>query len=166
MREEDRDLVRSYSRLKRFQRRLYRLTGEGAIPKPGGVTYRAIAYVMALTPVMLLVFFLTPGRPRLWFVWAVMVAAGLGNVLLKAQPDGRPGHKFVFSWTMVMMERLLDWFQPRRFVHGFALRCRWDAFTPGLRRARVRGPARVTFNVPVDTTTSGMHPHVRPGVEA
>src|SRR3954469_9817255 len=147
----DRVLIRSYRRVFEVDRRIYRID-RWALPVPGGVPLRAVAYFATTVLLMLLlgglVAFLSP---PLRFVVVPLAVAGFGT---QAAPDGRTAHRFAWAWLgsplrarrrsagrVVGLEG-----EPMRWDGELAVR--WDADGAELHVGRVVGPARVTFNVP------------------
>ncbi|MDA0173400.1 conjugal transfer protein [Solirubrobacter taibaiensis] len=145
----DRFVIRSYRRVFEVDRRIYRVD-RWALPVPGGVPLRAVAYFAAtllLAVLLPLAFISAPLR----YVVLPLAVAVLGT---QAAPDGRAAHRFAWDWLcfrirahrrsagrVVALEG-----EPVRWDGELAVR--WDADAPELQRARIVGPARVTFNVP------------------
>ena len=146
----ERVVIRSYRRVFEVDRRIYRVE-RWALPVPGGVPLRAVGYfaatVLAMVALGDLVAFLSP---PLRFVVVPLAVAVLGT---QAAPDGRTAHRFAWDWLrfrtrarrrcagrVVRLEG-----EPVRWDGALAVR--WDADAAQLHPARVRGPARVTFNV-------------------
>jgi hypothetical protein len=151
-------VIRSYRRVFRVDQRIYRVD-RWALPVPGGVPLRGVVY-FACTLLALLALSLLPGlgvlveqlNPPFRYVIVPLAVAVLGA---QASPDGRPAHRFVVDWLRARVRRgrrsagrpvplegeSIAW-------HGtFAVR--WDGSGTALRRARVTGPATVTFADPV-----------------
>src|SRR3954454_24658794 len=151
-------VIRSYRRVFEVDRRIYRVD-RWALPVPGGVPLRAVAYFVAAV-LAVLVGGSLPGigelvagvSAPLRFVVAPLAAAVLGT---QAAPDGRVAHRFAWDWLRVRLRarrrcggRVVTLEGEPVTWHGeLALRC--DGEGAQLRRGRVRGPVRVTFNVPV-----------------
>src|SRR3954452_12256488 len=147
----DRVVIRSYRRVFEVDRRIYRVD-RWALPVPGGVPLRAVGYFAGSVVLMVLlgelVAFLSP---PLRYVVVPLSAAVLGT---QAAPDVRTAHRFAADWLRFRLRarrrsagrvvRLED--EPVRW--DGELPVRWDVGGGELHRARVRGPARVTFNVP------------------
>src|SRR4051794_39230234 len=145
-------VVRSYRRVFEVDRRIYRVD-RWALPVPGGVPLRAVAYFAAALLAILAAGSL-PGigelvagvSAPLRFVVAPLAVAVLGS---QAAPDGRAAHRFAWDWLrlrlrarrrcagrVVPLER-----EPVAWDGDLAVR--WDGSSAQLRRGRVRGPARV-----------------------
>jgi hypothetical protein len=154
----ERLVIRSYRRVFEVDRRLYRVD-RWALPVPGGVPLRAVGYFAATVLLMVLlgdlVAFLSP---PLRFVVVPLATAVLGT---QAAPDGRTAHRFAWDWLRFRL-------RARRSSAGRAvglegepvrwdgsLTVRWDSDAAHLHHARVRGPARVTFNVPTTLGEAG-----------
>ena len=155
----ERLVIRSYRRVFEVDRRIYRVD-RWALPVPGGVPLRAVGYFVA-TVLLVLVLGALPGTrelvgalsPPLRFVVVPLAVALLG---VQAAPDGRSAHRFALDWLRYRLRArrtsagrvvALEG-EPVRWDATLAVR--WDHDSPQLRRGRVRGPARVTFNVPVE----------------
>ena len=155
----ERVVIRSYRRVFMVDRRIYRVD-RWALPVPGGVPLRAVGYfVGALLAVLVLGALPGAGElvgvlsPPLRYVVLPLAVAILGT---QVAPGGRSAHRFALDW---LRHRL----RARRRSAGRVvelegepvrwdgeLTVRWDADGAQLHHGRVRGPARVTFNVPVD----------------
>jgi hypothetical protein len=154
----NRVVIRSYRRVFEVDRRIYRVD-RWALPVPGGVPLRALGYFAATALLMVLlgelVSFLSP---PLRFVVVPLAVAVLGS---QAAPDGRSAHRFAWDWLCFRLRarrrsagrvvRLED--EPVRWNGTLAVR--WDVDAAQLHHARVRGPARVTFNVPTTLGEAG-----------
>jgi TcpE family len=154
----ERLIVRSYRRVFRIDRRIYRVD-RWALPVPGGVPLRGLAYfftalavLIAASALPLIGSLVDELSPPLRYVVVPLGAAVLGT---QAAPDGRAAHRFAWSW---LTRRL----RSRRRSAGRAVPLErepvpwdgtvatvWDEHAPSLHRGRVHGPARVTFSVPV-----------------
>jgi hypothetical protein len=161
-------VIRSYRRVFEVDRRIYRVD-RWALPVPGGVPLRAVGYFVGA---LLLVLALggLPGvgeiSAPIRFVVIPLAVAVLGT---QAAPDGRAAHRFALDWLR------LRWRARRRSagrVMGLEgepltwhaeLPVRWDADGAELHAGRVRGPARVTFAVPVELREGGGRLVARPG---
>src|SRR3954470_15606031 len=154
----DRVVIRSYRRVFEVDRRIYRVD-RWALPVPGGVPLRAVGYFAAAVLAVVIL-----GSLPLTSELVGVLSAPLRYVVLplaiavlgtQAAPDGRTAHRFALDWVgfrwrahrrsagrVVALED-----EPVRWDGDLAVR--WDADAPRLQRARVTGPARVTFNVPV-----------------
>src|SRR5262245_23819375 len=142
-------VVRSYRRVFEVDRRIYRVD-RWALPVPGGVPLRAVGYFAST--VLLMIVLPVPISPPLRFVVIPLAVAVLGT---QAAPDGRAAHRFALDWmrfrlrsrrrcgtrTGPMEGEPVTW-------HGDLGVC-WDEHGSRLAHARVTGPARITFNVPV-----------------
>src|SRR4051794_14748517 len=153
----ERVIIRSYRRVFEVDRRIYRVD-RWAWPVPGGVPLRAVGYFAAAVLAVVILGGL-PGTeelvgmlsPPLRYVVVPLAVAVLGT---QAAPDGRTAHRFASDWFRFRLRahrrsagrvvRLGD--EPGRWDGDLPVR--WDADGGELHRARVRGPARVTFNVP------------------
>src|SRR4051794_10485443 len=155
----DRVVIRSYRRVFEVDRRIYRVD-RWALPVPGGVPLRAVGYFTATVLAILLLGALPGTRALVGLLSAPLryVVLPLAIALFGTQvaPDGRTAHRFAADWLRFQV-------RARRRCAGRAvalegepvcwdgeLALRWDADATTLHRARVRGPARVTFNVPVE----------------
>jgi TcpE family len=155
----ERLLIRSYRRVFEVDRRIYRVD-RWALPVPGGIPLRGLAY-FAATVGLVVVLGALPGvgelvgvvTPPLRFLVLPLAVAVLGT---QAAPDGRTAHRFARDWLRLRL-------RARRRCTGRAvplegepvpwhgvLAARWDAHGAQLRRARVRGPAMVAFAAPVE----------------
>jgi TcpE family len=155
----ERLIIRSYRRVFQVDRRIYRVD-RWALPVPGGVPLRGVGY-FAATLVVLVVCGSLPGvgalvgalSPPLRYVVLPLAVAVAGT---QAAPDGRSAHRFAWDWLrfclrarrrcagrMVPLEG-----EPVTWDRGLGV-C-WDGHGAALHRARVHGPARVTFGVPVE----------------
>lgn len=155
----ERVVIRSYRRVFEVDRRIYRVD-RWALPVPGGVPLRAVGY-FAATLLVVVVLGGLPGTgellgmlsPPLRYVVLPLLVAILG---VQVAPDGRSAHRFAADWLRFRVRsrrrsagRVVELEgEPVRWDGELAVR--WDADAPGLQQARVRGPARVTFNVPVE----------------
>jgi conjugation transfer TcpE-like protein len=151
-------VIRSYRRVFRVDRRIYRVD-RWALPVPGGVPLRGVVYfacalliVIAAGEVPLIGDLVGLLNPPLRYVIVPLAIAVLGA---QAAPDGRSAHRFAGDWMRARVRRRrrcagrpvplegesIAW-------HG-SVAVRWDDSASGLRRARVTGPARVSFADPV-----------------
>ena len=151
-------MIRSYRRVFEVDRRIYRVD-RWALPVPGGVPLRAVGYfVAALLAVIVVgslpaVGALVAGvSAPLRFVVAPLAVAVLG---IQAAPDGRVAHRFAWDWLRLRLRarrrcagRVVP-LEGEPVLWDGELALRWDGEGAQLRRGRVRGPVRVTFNVPV-----------------
>jgi hypothetical protein len=155
----DRLVIRSYRRVFEVDRRIYRVD-RWALPVPGGVPLRGLAYFAAT---VLLVVLLSP-LPGIGDLLSVLTAP-LRYVVLplavavlgtQAAPDGRTAHRFASDWLRLRMRGRRRC--ARRLVplegepvpwHG-VLAVRADAYSAQLHRSRVSGPAMVQFSEPVE----------------
>ena len=154
----ERLIIRSYRRVFQVDRRIYRVD-RWALPVPGGVPLRGVGY-FAATLLLVVVCGSLPGvgalvgalSPPLRYVVLPLAVAVAGT---QAAPDGRSAHRFAWDWLrfcvrarrrcagrMVPLQG-----EPVPWDEGLGV-C-WDGHGAALHRARVRGPARVTFGVPV-----------------
>jgi TcpE family len=163
-------VIRSYRRVFQVDRRIYRVD-RWALPVPGGVPLRAVGYFLGALLAMLVLQWL-PGigeiSAPIRFVVLPLAVAALG---MQAAPDGRVAHRFALDWlrlrwrsrrrsagrTMALEGEPIPW-------HG-DLAVRWDADGAELHAGRVRGPARITFHVPVELRDRGHGLVARPGDE-
>ncbi len=157
-------MIRSYRRVFRVDQRIYRVD-RWALPVPGGVPLRGVVY-FACTLLALLALSVLPVlrelvgqlNPPFRYVIVPLAVAVLGA---QASPDGRPAHRFVADWLRSRVRRRrcsagrpvplegesITW-------HG-RVAVRWDGTGTELRRARVTGPATVTFADPVHVDRRG-----------
>jgi hypothetical protein len=90
--------------------------------------------------------------PPLRYVVLPLAVAVLGT---QAAPDGRSAHRFAADWLRFRLRarrrsagRVVELEgEPVRWDRDLAVR--WDGDGAELHHGRVRGPARVTFNVPI-----------------
>lgn len=156
----ERLIVRSYARVFAVDRRIYRVD-RWPVPVPGGVPLRAVVYFVG-TLVALLVAARLPVvgalvnelTPPFRFVIVPLGVAMLGT---QATPDGRSAHRFAGAWLGTRLRarrqsagRLVPLDGEAVPWHAALPTC-WDQYAPTLSRARIAGPAKVTFSVPVRT---------------
>src|SRR5512132_1486019 len=151
-------VIRSYRRVFEVDRRIYRVD-RWALPVPGGVPLRAVGYfVAALLAVIVAGALPAVGElvagvsAPLRFVVAPLAVAVLGT---QAAPDGRTAHRFAWDWLRLRVRarrrcggRMVPLEGEPVAWHG-ELALGRDADSAQLRRGRVHGPVRLTFNVPV-----------------
>ena len=154
----ERMVVRSYRRVFRVDRRIYRVD-RWALPVPGGIPLRGVGY-FALALGLVLVLGRLPGTGELVEVLSapvryVIVPLAVAVLGVQAAPDGRVAHRFAADWLRLRVRsrrrsagRRVA-LEGERLAFGGTLAMVWDDRAPELQRARVRGPARVTFNRPV-----------------
>src|SRR5919202_3605657 len=162
-------VIRSYRRVFEVDRRIYRVD-RWALPVPGGVPLRALGYFVA----GLLLVLAAGSLPAVGAISApirfVVIPLMVAVLATQAAPDGRVAHRFAWDWLrlrcrarrrsagrVVALEA-----EPNPWDGELAVR--WDADGAQLHRGRVRGPARVTFAVPVDLCDTGGRLVARPGV--
>jgi hypothetical protein len=151
--------IRSYRQVFRIDRRIYRVD-RWTIPVPGGVPLRGIFYFVAALAALValgavpLIGALVGGlsAPLRY----VVLPLGVAVMGLQAAPDGRLAHRFAWDWLRLRLRRRrrsagrplpLDG-EPLSWAAELPHRA--DEHSPGLRRARVRGPATVYFRDLVD----------------
>lgn len=155
---EDLVFLRSYRRVFRIERRLYRVE-DWRLPLPGGVPLRALAY-FCVAEVCVLVLAALPGTGHLLSLLPVewrygIVPIGCAMAGWWASPDGRPAHRFAATWLRTQLRR-------RRCRAGRAVRPEGERLelaydlpvrssAPGARlvRARLRGPAQLVLSDPM-----------------
>jgi hypothetical protein len=151
-------VIRSYRRVFEVDRRIYRVD-RWALPVPGGVPLRAVAYFAAALLAMIaagalpvLGELVAAVSAPIRFVVVPLAVAVLGT---QAAPDGRAAHRFAWDWLRLRLRarrrsggRVVALEDEPVAWHG-DLALRWDGDGAELRRGRVRGPARATFHVPV-----------------
>jgi hypothetical protein len=157
-------VIRSYRRVFEVDRRVYRVD-RWALPVPGGVPLRAVGYFVAALLAVLVAGSL-PGvgelvagvSAPLRFVVVPLAVAVLGT---QVAPDGRTAHRFAWDWLRLRLRarrrcagRVVPLEGEPVMWHG-VLALRWDCDGAQLCRGRVRGPVRVTFNVPVELRHGG-----------
>jgi len=188
------ETIRSYQRIFRPERRIYQLEGH-ALPLPGGVPLRWLAYasaalaaVLALGSgsVVVLAFVaitasvaglvvggrrgaLAAGIASLGAAWLagfflglldwplrlIVVPVAVATLATQVTPDGRRADRFAASWLALRLapgRRSLDRALPALGVAQLNEGELWvspDEHSPDLRRARVRGPATVSFRAPI-----------------
>ena len=106
--------VRSYRRVFRLERRLYRVD-RFVLPLPGGLPLRGFVYFLTALAGLLVVQSL-PGVGWLLALLPVpvrllLVPAALALCATQATPDGRPAHRFAAAWLAYRL-------RPRRTVDG------------------------------------------------
>jgi TcpE family len=150
----ERLVIRSYRRVFEVDRRIYRVD-RWALPVPGGVPLRGLAYFVATLGLVVLLAPL-PGigdllevlTPPLRYVVLPLAVAVLGT---QAAPDGRTAHRFAADWLRFRLRARRRCARRPVPLEGEAvpwhgvLAVRWDAQAAQLHRARVRGPALVAF---------------------
>ena len=154
----ERMIVRSYRRVFRVDRRIYRVD-RWALPVPGGVPLRGVGYFALALGLMVLLGRLPGAGEAVGVLSAplryVIVPLAIAVLACQAAPDGRVAHRFAADWLRLRLRgrrRSAGRRVPAdgaRVAFGGVLATVWDERAPGLHRARVRGPARVTFNAPV-----------------
>ena len=156
---DERLIVRSYRRVFRIDRRIYRVD-RWALPVPGGIPLRGVGYFAAALGLVLVAGSL-PGlgalvevlSPPVRYVVVPLMAAVLAT---QAAPDGRVAHRFAADWLRLRLRsRRRSAGRPvpvegERVPWAGVVATVWDAHAPRLHRARLSGPARVTFGVPVE----------------
>jgi TcpE family len=172
----DKLVVRSYRRVFRLDRRIYRVD-RFLIPVPGGVPLVGVLWFLGALLFVLLARLL----PGLGAVLALLspplryliLPAAIAVLATQLAPDGRSGPRFALTWlSHHTRARRRSAGRPVRreneqTLHASTVRCRPDEHAPELRRAGVRGPARVTFrdNVLVMRGRRGIT-RVRPAARA
>src|SRR3954467_10490129 len=150
--------IRAYRRVFEVDRRIYRVD-RWALPVPGGVPLRGLGYFIATLFFMLLGGRLPGLAPLLELLSAplryVVLPLAVAVLGTQAAPDGRSAHRFAWDWVRLRMRarrrcagRVVPLEGEPVNWNGALATC-WDAHGTTLWRARVRGPARVTFKVPV-----------------
>lgn len=132
-------LVRSYRRVFRLERRIYRVD-RFLLPVPGGIPLRGLLYFLVALLAILLAGAL-PAVGSLLDIAAPPVRYGLLPAAVavlgtRASPDGRASHRFALTWLAYRM-------RPRRRVAGRAVPLEGQSlplrgeipFEPGERRA-------------------------------
>jgi hypothetical protein len=168
----ERLVIRSYRRVFEVDRRIYRVD-RWALPVPGGVPLRGLGYFIA-TVLFVVVGGRLPGLAALLgllsaplrYVVLPLAVAVLGT---QVAPDGRSAHRFACDWLRLRV-------RARRRCAGRVVplegesvgwdgvvAVRWDGHGASLHRARVRGPVRVTFAVPVRLAGAGSRVVASPG---
>jgi hypothetical protein len=155
----DKLVVRSYRRVFRFDRRIYRVD-RFAIPVPGGVPLVGLLWFLgALLSVLVgshlpaLGPLLSALSPPLRYL---ILPAAVAVLATQLAPDGRSAPRFAQTWLQQRVRprrRSAGRGIPReRALRAPAIHARPDQHTPELRRARVRGPALVSFRDNVQVT--------------
>src|SRR5215211_1790932 len=157
-------VIRSYRRVFEVDRRIYRID-RWALPVPGGVPLRAAGYFVAT----LLAVILAGSLPAVGAVVAgvsaplrfAVVPLAVAVLGTQVAPDGRVAHRFAWDWLRLRLRarrrcggRVVALEGEPVIWHG-ELALRWDCDGAQLRRGRVCGPVRVTFNVPVQLRHGG-----------
>src|SRR4051794_15806158 len=153
----ERVVIRSYRRVFEVDRRIYRVD-RWALPVPGGVPLRAVGYFAAAVLAVVILDGL-PGAGGLGGVLAPPLRYGVLPLAVavlgvQAAPDGRTAHRFALDWLRFRVRArrrcagrvVAHEGEPVRWDGQLAVH--WDVDSAQLHRGRVRGPARVTFNVP------------------
>jgi hypothetical protein len=155
----DRLVIRSYRRVFEVDRRIYRVD-RWALPVPGGVPLRGLAY-FAATICLVVVLGALPVTGELVAVLTaplryVVLPLAVAVLGTQAAPDGRTAHRFARDWLRLRLRarrrsagRVVPLEGEPVPWHG-VLAARWDAHSARLHRARVRGPAMVAFSGPVE----------------
>jgi hypothetical protein len=169
----ERLIIRSYRRVFEVDRRIYRVD-RWALPVPGGVRLRAVGY-FAATVVLVVALGALPAigdvlavlSPPLRYAVLPLAVAVLGT---QAAPDGRAAHRFAADWLRLRIRarrrcagRVVALEGEPVLWHG-ELAFQPDAHSTQLRRGRVTGPARLTFNVPVELRDGRGELRARPKV--
>ena len=152
-------IVRSYGRVFRVDRRIYRVD-RWALPVPGGVPLRGAGYfisalllVLVASALPVLGALVHEFSPPLRYVVLPLAVAMLG---VRAAPDGRVAHRFARDWLAFRLRARRRCagrpvaLEGEVALLGGLLSTTWDAHSPRLRRARVHGPAKVSFALPVE----------------
>ena len=156
--------IRSYRVVFRLERRLHRID-RWRLPVPYGVPLRGLAYTLAILAAIVLagrlpvvgeLIALLPAPLRY-----VLLPAGLGFFLARAEHEGRPAHAYLLArarWRLG--PRTVSAFRPiaaagttDRIVEPITFEP--DEHTPTYRRATVRGPGRVVLAYPVTGNERG-----------
>jgi len=157
----ERLVVRSYRRVFQVDRRIYRVD-RWVLPVPGGVPLRGVAYFVCGLLAVLVAERLPALGELVGGVSApiryVVVPFGVALLGTQAAPDGRASHRFAWDWLRLRV-------RARRRSAGRVvalegepvswdgmLATRWDVEASALHGARIRGPAKVTFAVPVSVS--------------
>jgi len=103
---EDQLLLRSYRRVFRIERRLYRIE-DWRLPLPGGVPLRAVAYFF-VAELCVLVLAQLPGAGQALSLLPVewrygILPIGCAMAGWWASPDGRPAHRFAVTWLRMQL---------------------------------------------------------------
>jgi len=164
-------VIRSYRRVFEVDRRIYRVD-RWALPVPGGVPLRAVGY-FAVALLAVIVAGALPGTSELVgalsapvrFVVLPLAVAVLGT---QAAPDGRAAHRFAWDWLRLRLRarrrcagRVVS-LEGEPIAWDGELALRFDGDDARVHRGRIRGPARVTFNVPVRLADGGGRLVARP----
>jgi hypothetical protein len=154
----DKLLVRSYRRVFRFDRRIYRVD-RFAIPVPGGLPLVGLLWFLgALLTVLLASHLPVLGSllgalsPPLRYL---ILPAAVAVLATQLAPDGRSAPRFALTWlggrTRARRQsagrKLAD--DQERALRARTIDVQPDHHSARLRRARVRGPAQVSFRDPV-----------------
>jgi hypothetical protein len=155
----ERLIVRSYRRVFRIDRRIYRVD-RWVLPIPGGVPLRGVCYfAVALGLVLLGETLPAIGNvlgmlsPPLRYAIVPLTVAVLGT---QAAPDGRSAHRFAADWLRLRLRtrrrsagRTVP-LEREAVAWAGSVATVWDEHAPHLQGARVAGPVRLTFAVPVE----------------
>ncbi len=160
----ERLIIRSYRRVFEVDRRIYRVD-RWALPVPGGVPLRGVAYFAVALGLVLLLGRL-PGFAELLDAVSAPLRYVVGPLLVavlatQVAPDGRAAHRFARSWLALRVRsRRCSAGRPapcegEPVVWSGHLAMRWDAHSPRLIRGVVRGPAKIEFARPIRLTDRG-----------
>ena len=155
----ERLIVRSYRRVFRIDRRIYRVD-RWVLPIPGGIPLRGVCYFAVALGLVLLAStlpaiggLLGALSPPLRYVIVPLTVAVLGT---QAAPDGRSAHRFAADWLRLRLRtrrrsagRTVP-LEGESVAWAGSVPTVWDEHAPQLQKARVAGPVRVTFTVPVE----------------
>jgi hypothetical protein len=155
----DRLPIRSYRRVFKIDRRVYRID-KHELPVPGGVPLAGLGY-WAAAMVATLTALSTPVVGDIIGVFGflptvVILPVAFAYVATRVAPDGRKTERFALGFVM-------HYFRHKRYAgerqipkEGDAVkiegkvRTLWDMDSHVMRRARVTGPATVRFREPVE----------------
>lgn len=153
--------VRSYRRVHKVERRIYRVD-KFVVPVPGGIPLRAAAYfaatvlaVLFLSRLPLLGLVIGALSPPVAYFVVPLAVAVFG---VRVEPDGRAAHRFAGSWVAFHLRAHRR--AGGRVVPVPGARGAWEgevSFTPGpdwpvLLASRVVGPGVAHFRDPVHVT--------------
>jgi hypothetical protein len=117
----------------------------------GGVPIRGITYVSVIILVVLILWRLPlSGSVIGVFPWYfhLFLAMMIAKLMMRYEPDGRGAHLFLMAVAIHVYWRLREYQRPVNL--GGKVRVGWDGSDTQLHRAQIKGPAVVTFRLPVE----------------
>lgn len=98
-----------------------------------------------------------------WPLRLIVLPAVVATIAVQVTPDGRPAHRYVWSWLRVRLAGRRSVGRPceSRRVRPVSVHVAHDERAAALRRAQIQGPATVTFRQPVVVARRGRRRVVR-----